>query len=732
MSTESTWRNAPDTLGRTAPNQSVQYPDATPIDEIFGVDCFGLQEMKKRIPAEQFRSLLMTIERGEPMSDKELADSIAKAMRQWAIEKGATHYTHWFQPLTGSTAEKHDSLYKLNSEKAFIPHLSASALMQGEPDASSFPSGGLRQTFEARGYTAWDATSPAFIMRGDNSATLCIPTAFVSWTGEALDKKTPLLRSMDAISKQALRVLKFFGKDEGVHNVYSTMGCEQEYFLIDKRFLSSRPDLMLCGRTLFGSKPAKGQELSDHYFGAVPPRILEFMADSEQDLYRVGVPVQTRHNEVAPGQYEIAPLFEHANVASDHQMVLMEILKRSAERHGLHAIYHEKPFAGVNGSGKHTNWSLSTDSGLNLLDPEDSPHTNPQFLVFLCAVIRAVHLHGDLLRSSIASAGNDHRLGAHEAPPAIISIFLGDMLTDLLDQIEAGEMTRTLSGGTLDLGATQLPKLPRDSGDRNRTSPFAFTGNKFEYRAVGSTMTAAWPLTVMNTIVAESLDDILNDIEKVVGAGATPEARDAAVMSVLKDVVGKHKAIIFNGDGYSQEWQEEAARRGLPNIKKSSDAIPVMREQKNLDLFARFGVLQNAEVHSRANTYMEKYVTQLSIEAATMLQIARQQILPAAYEHQRNLAETAASSEGIGSDILGLRDEFTQYAELADRFRTGAATLEEQLDSIPDDEYKAGEYFRDTLIGTMEDLREIGDLLETKTPSKIWPLPSYQDMLFIK
>jgi glutamine synthetase len=732
MSTESTWRSASEHPPQ--PNQSHATPHAetAPIEEIFGIDCFGLQEMKKRIPADQYDSLLMTIDRGEPMSDKALADTVAKAMRQWAIEKGATHYTHWFHPLTGTTAEKHDSLYQLDPDRGFIPHLSATALMQGEPDASSFPSGGLRQTFEARGYTAWDATSPAFIMRGDNSATLCIPTAFVSWTGEALDKKTPLLRSMDAISRQSLRVLRLFDKDECIHNVYSTMGCEQEYFLIDRKFVSSRPDLMLCGRTLFGSKPAKGQELSDHYFGAVPPRILEFMADSEQELYRVGVPVQTRHNEVAPGQYEIAPLFEHANIAGDHQMVLMEVLKRTAERHGLHAIYHEKPFAGVNGSGKHTNWSLSTNTGVNLLDPKQDTHTNLRFLVFLCAVVRAVHMHGDLLRSSIASAGNDHRLGAHEAPPAIISIFLGDMLSDVLEQIENGEMTRTLSGGTLDLGASQLPRLPRDSGDRNRTSPFAFTGNKFEYRAVGSTMTATWPLTVMNTIVSESLDDIVSNIESEISGEQSEISRDAAVLKVLKEVVSKHKAVIFNGDGYSQEWQDEAALRGLPNLKNSSDAIPILRDQKNLDLFSRFGVLTNPEVLSRANSYMEKYVTQLNIEATTMIQIARQQILPAAYEHQRDLAETAAATEGIGSDCLGLRDEFTHYADLADRFRSASSKLEEQLDSIPKDNYKAGEYFRDTLRGSMADVRELGDLLECKTPSKLWPLPSYQDMLFIK
>lgn len=732
MGTETVRRDVTEAANNALPSEIVSVDEAPTIDQIFGEDTFDLREMRRRLPSKAYEALMPVIERGEPMTDAAIAGEVAAAMREWATERGATHYTHWFHPLTGTTAEKHDSLYKLDKDHGLVAHLSASALMQGEPDASSFPSGGLRQTFEARGYTAWDATSPAFIIRGANSATLCIPTAFVSWTGEALDKKTPLLRSMDAVSKQSMRVLKLFGEDDGVHRVFSTMGCEQEYFLIDNRFLSSRPDLMLCGRTVFGAQPAKGQELSDHYFGAIPPRVLTFMADAERELYKLGVPVQTRHNEVAPGQYEIAPLFEQANIAGDHQMVLMDVLKRAAERHGMTTIFHEKPFAGINGSGKHTNWSLATNGGKNLLDPGENTHENLRFLLFLCAVVRAVHLHGDLLRAAIASAGNDHRLGAHEAPPAIISIFLGDMLTDVLDQLEQGELTRTLTGGTLDLGASPLPPLPRDSGDRNRTSPFAFTGNKFEYRAVGSTMTATWPLTIMNTIVAESLDAITSEVEQKVGKEPEENELDKAVLEVLQRTVKDHKNIIFNGDGYSDEWQQEAAERGLPNLKSAADALPVLREQKNLDLFSKYGVLTNAEVHSRANTFMEKYSTTIGIEVLTMLQIARRQILPAAYEHQRRLAETSAATEGIGSELLGLHDEFRSFADLADRFRTGIQKLSDHYDQMPEDPFEAGPFIRDTIKPAMEDLREYGDQLEQRIPASLWPIPSYQDMLFIK
>ena len=491
------------------------------IDSIFGADVFSWRLMRQRLPKDVVKSLMRTIELGETL-DPEVAGVVAATMKDWAIEHGATHFTHWFQPLTGLTAEKHDSLIAPDGQGGVMFNFSGSDLVQGEPDASSFPSGGLRATFEARGYTAWDPTSPAFLMRGENNVTLCIPTAFVSWTGEALDTKLPLLRSMEALSAQALRILRIFGTDRGVSRVFTTVGPEQEYFLVDRELYYQRPDLLTCERTLFGAKPPKGQQLEDHYFGTIPPRVLAFMSEVERELYRVGVPVKTRHNEVAPGQYEIAPLFEESHIASDHQMVLMETIKRVAPRYGLQALLHEKPFAGVNGSGKHNNWSMSTDTGVNLLDPQDETHTNMQFLVFLCAVIRAVDLHADLLRSAITSAANEHRLGANEAPPAIISIFLGSMLSDILEQVEKGLPRRNIRGGTLDLGARSLPQLPRHSGDRNRTSPFAFTGNKFEFRAVGSSASIAWPNTVLNTIVAESLDVIATELEAGIGKHPTP------------------------------------------------------------------------------------------------------------------------------------------------------------------------------------------------------------------
>src|SRR4051794_22051423 len=510
------------------------------IDSIFGSDVFSRTMMRQRLPKEVYRSLLRTIDRGEPL-DPAVADVVAASMKDWAIENGATHYTHWFQPLTGLTAEKHDSLAAPDGNGGVVFNFSGSELVQGEPDASSFPSGGIRATFEARGYTAWDATSPAFLMRGDNNVTLCIPTAFVSWTGEALDTKIPLLRSVEALSKQALRILKMFGTDQGVSRIVTTVGPEQEYFLVDRELYYKRPDLLTCERTLFGAKPPKGQQLEDHYFGTIPPRVLAFMAEAERELYRLGVPVKTRHNEVAPGQYEIAPLFETSHLASDHQMILMETLKRIAPRFDLKVLLHEKPFSGVNGSGKHNNWSMATDTGVNLLDPQDDTHTNVQFLVFLVSVIRAVDIHADLLRAAIASAANDHRLGANEAPPAIISIFLGDMLSDILLQIESGSPKRTLQGGTLDLGAKTLPQLPRHSGDRNRTSPFAFTGNKFEFRAVGSSASIAWPNTVLNTIVAESLDYVAGELEKAVGRNGGPEKTQKAALPLLKQLLKQHK-----------------------------------------------------------------------------------------------------------------------------------------------------------------------------------------------
>jgi glutamine synthetase len=605
-------------------------------------------------------------------------------------------------------------------------------LVQGEPDASSFPSGGLRATFEARGYTAWDATSPAFLMRGENNVTLCIPTAFVSWTGEALDTKIPLLRSVEALSTQALRILKLFGTDEGVSRIVTTVGPEQEYFLVDRELYYRRPDLLICERTLFGAKPPKGQQLEDHYFGTIPPRVLAFMAESEQELYRLGVPVKTRHNEVAPGQYEIAPLFEASHIASDHQMLLMETLKRVAPRFGLQALLHEKPFAGVNGSGKHNNWSMSTDTGVNLLDPQDETHTNSQFLVFLVATIRAVDIHADLLRASIASAANDHRLGANEAPPAIISIFLGKMLSDILEQVEAGLPKRTIRGGVLDLGATTLPMLPRHSGDRNRTSPFAFTGNKFEFRAVGSSASIAWPNTVLNTIVAESLDYVADQLEKAVGAKPTPAKLQAGVISVLKSLIKEHKRVIFDGDNYSEEWHAEAGRRGLPNLKDSVEAFGVLRAKKNVDLFKKYGVLSKAEHDSRTHIMIEKYTKQLAIEAETMVSIARGQILPAALRHQQRMAETIAATKAAGVDCADTTAALRSFVDLVTKLRTTTAAVEQASAHHDADPIKHATQISRELKPVMAGLRVVVDALENLVAADLWPLPTYRDLLFLK
>lgn len=704
---------------------------ATPqrVDSYFGKDVFSRRVMRQRLPKETFRRLMETVEHGKPL-DRQVADVVAAAMKDWAIENGATHYTHWFQPLTGLTAEKHDSFVTPDGDGGMIFSLSGSELCLGEPDASSFPSGGLRATFEARGYTAWDATSPAFLMRGENSVTLCIPTAFVSWTGAALDQKTPLLRSMDALSRQAMRILRIFGTDHGVSRVLTTVGVEQEYFLVDRNLFFARPDLVSCDRTLFGSQPPKGQQLDDHYFGSIPPRVLAFMAEVERELYRMGVPVKTRHNEVAPGQYEIAPTFETSNVACDHQMVLMETLKRVAPRYGLQAILHEKPFAALNGSGKHNNWSMSTDTGVNLLDPQDETHTNMQFLVFLCAVIRAVDLRADLLRASIASAGNDHRLGANEAPPAIISIFLGDMLTDLIDQLEQGAATRTIRGGELDLGAMTLPSIPRHSGDRNRTSPFAFTGNKFEFRAVGSSATSAWPNTVMNTIVAESLDVLASELEARVGPDGA--GLEDAVRTILQEAIRKHKKVIFNGDGYSEAWHEEAADRGLPNLVDSSVAIPCLGQGAAMELFARYNVLQNDEVRSRINASLEKYSLQLQIESETMQLIGRQMILPAVLRQQQIMAETCNATEQAGVPCDDQKAALREFVELAQAFGEKLTRLAASAGPEGEDLEAHAVHMRTAIVPLMEEVRELADRLEKRVSTDLWPLPSYRDLLFVK
>jgi len=701
------------------------------VDSIFGSDVFSRNVMRKRLPKEVYRSLLRTIDRGERL-DPAVADVVAASMKDWAIENGASHYTHWFQPLTGLTAEKHDSLAAPDGAGGVVFNFSGEELVQGEPDASSFPSGGIRATFEARGYTAWDATSPAFLMRGENNVTLCIPTAFVSWTGEALDTKIPLLRSVEALSTQALRILRIFGTDKGVSRVATTVGPEQEYFLVDRDLYYKRPDLLISERTLFGARPPKGQQLEDHYFGTIPPRVLAFMAESERELYRLGVPVKTRHNEVAPGQYEIAPLFEASHIASDHQMIIMETLKRVAPRFGLQALLHEKPFAGVNGSGKHNNWSMATDTGVNLLDPQDETHTNMQFLMFLVATIRAVDIHADLLRSSIASAANDHRLGANEAPPAIISVFLGKMLTDILEQVEKGLPKRTIRGGTLDLGATTLPQLPRHSGDRNRTSPFAFTGNKFEFRAVGSSASIAWPNTVLNTIVAESLDYVATELERAVGARPSPARLQAGVIAVLKKVIKQHKRVIFDGDNYSEEWHAEAARRGLPNLKDSVEAFGVLRARKNSDLFRKYGVLSKAEYDSRIHIAIEKYVKQLQIEAETMVSIARGHILPAALEHQRRTAEAVSSTKAAGVDAGETVRALRSFVDLVDEFRRRIADVERLAGHHEADPAKHAAQQARELKPAMARLRETGDAIESQVAADLWPMPTYRDLLFLK
>jgi len=711
----------------TTPTQAGKQP----IDEIFGIDVFGWRAMEERLPKSVYKALRRVVEEGERLHPS-IADVVAAGMKDWAIERGATHYTHWFQPMTGSTAEKHDGLIVPNGDGQVVFRLSGDELSQGEPDASSFPSGGLRATFEARGYTAWDVSSPAFLVRGTNHATLCIPTVFVSWNGEALDQKTPLLRSIEALSDQAMRLLKIFGSDESVQHVNTTLGSEQEYFLVDRNLFFARPDLVTADRTLFGVIPPKHQQLEDHYFGSIPPRVLACMAEAEDELYRLGVPVKTRHNEVAPGQYEIAPVFEEANIACDHQMLIMETLKRVATRFGLKALLHEKPFAGVNGSGKHCNWSMSTDTGVNLLDPRDETHTNLQFMTFLCAVIRAVHLNSDLMRASIASASNDHRLGANEAPPAIISIFLGDMLTDLIEQLEKGTPSRTIKGGQLDLGARTLPQIQRHSGDRNRTSPFAFTGNKFEFRAVGSSASVAWPVTVINTIVADSLSEIADMIESAAGKDPTQAKLESAVKKVLQGLVKEHKAVIFNGDNYTEEWHAEAEKRGLPNLKTSIEAFPVLKSKKAGTLFRKHKVLSKAELESRVEVQYEKYAKQLLIEAELMVMIGRQQILPAAIEHQKRLAEAVAATQAAGVDAGGVYGELSDYVTLVDAFRAKLDELEAADGFEHGDPKHFGEYMRATVFPLMEELRGIADGLERSVASSLWPLPTYRELLVMR
>ncbi len=640
-----------------------------PDNQIFGSNVFSTTVQRQRLPREVFRKLQQTLAQGA-VFDTSLADAVAQAMKDWALERGATHYTHWFQPLTGSTAEKHDSFYAPTGEGTALAEFSGKELIQGEPDASSFPTGGIRATFEARGYTAWDPTSPAFILENPNGALLCIPTAFASWTGEALDHKIPLLRSMDALSKSAIRALRLFG-DETAQRVFTTVGPEQEYFLIDEQYYFERPDLVTTGRTLFGAKPPKGHELDDHYFGSIPERILACMLETERELSKLGVPVKTRHNEVAPNQYEIAPVFENSNVGSDHQHLTMQVMQNVARRYGLACLLHEKPFAGVNGSGKHNNWSMGTDTGKNLLEPGDTPHENLEFLFFCAAVIQAVNKHQGLLRASIASLGQDHRLGANEAPPAIISIFLGAELERVFEAIERGEAGETTPGSFLGLGTPVLPPLPMHGGDRNRTSPFAFTGNKFEFRALGSSMSLSLPNTVLNTIVAEAIDHLAEDLEHAVGGGASLEE---AVRSLLQRSYAANKLIVFNGDNYAESWHAEAAARGLLNLRATPDALPYLISDETVGLFSSYAVLSKRELDSRYEVFLEQYVTKLNIEAETAATIARTMLLPAAARHlallrEADLPELAADTAElirILTDVLRQLEE----ANLADNHPT--------------------------------------------------------------
>jgi glutamine synthetase len=693
----------------------------------FGSLVFNDKVQQERLPKAAYRALRATITRGEAL-DLSTADAVAAALKDWAVEHGATHYTHWFQPLTGITAEKHDSFLAPTSEGTAITEFRGKELIKGEPDASSFPSGGMRSTFEARGYTAWDPTSPPWLHVNSNNVTLVIPTAFVSWTGEALDKKTPLLRSMDAVSKQAVRVLKLFGST--AERVFSTCGPEQEYFLIDRNFYFARPDLINAGRTIFGAAPPKGQEMEDQYFGSIPERVLACMAETEAELFKVGVPVKTRHNEVAPSQYEIAPLFENANVAADHQLMIMEMLKKVAPKYGLAALLHEKPFAGVNGSGKHNNWSLSDEFGNNLLSPGDTPHDNVQFLVFCAAVIRAVDKWQGLLRSTVAHAGNDHRLGANEAPPAIISIFLGDMLTDIFEQIEKnGGAKSTKQGGVQDLGVSVLPKLPRDAGDRNRTSPFAFTGNKFEFRAVGSTQNIAWPNMVLNVTMADSLEYVADELEAATKKG---EDLTKAVARLLTKMIKEHKRIIFNGNGYSDAWQKEATRRKLLNHKNTVDALTEVTRPEVVKLLERFKILNEREVHARYEIFLENYNKTINVEGQLAVLMANRYILPAALEYQRLIGQSVAAVKAGGGNSASGKKLLATYTKLVDKLRAQTDALAAALDHSGSSAEKHAKYMRDKVVPAMNALRATADTIENLTPHEIWPLPTYREMLFVK
>ncbi|BFM40332.1 glutamine synthetase III [Synechocystis sp. LKSZ1] len=699
----------------------------THLEDIWAENVFDLSKMQASLPKTVFKSIKNTITTGQKL-DPSVADAVAMAMRDWAMGKGAKYYAHVFYPMTNLSAEKHDGFISVQSDGKVISEFSGKVLVQGEPDGSSFPNGGIRDTFEARGYTGWDVTSPAYIMETDNGSTLCIPTVFVSWTGEALDKKVPLLRSIAAMDKAANKVLKLLGHSN-IARVNSSCGAEQEYFLVDASFAAQRPDLLLAGRTLFGKAPAKGQEFDDHYFGAIPERVQVFMQDVEETLYKLGIPAKTRHNEVAPGQFEIAPFFEAANVASDHQQLLMTVLKNTAKKHGFMCLLHEKPFAGINGSGKHVNWSVGNETQGNLLDPGDSPHDNAQFLIFCGAVIRGVHKYGPLMRAAIATASNDHRLGANEAPPAIMSVYLGTQLEDVFEQIKNGTVTESKQKGVMDLGVDVLPTLTKDAGDRNRTSPFAFTGNRFEFRAVGSSQSVSGPLIVLNTILADSLDWIGNRLETELNQGLD---LDAAILTVLKEVMMKHGQVIFGGNGYSEEWHKIAVEeRGLANLPTTADALPYLKAEAIEELFQKTGVLTPVELESRFEVYAEQYILSIEVEAKLAVSMAKTLIYPAALSYLAKLTSTMGSLSNLG---ITLDSQVAQsVATLANQLLTAANQLKEALAKHDFESTEAKmQYCAQTLRPLMDQLRQSADALEGEVADNEWPLPTYQEMLFIK
>ncbi|MSS62341.1 glutamine synthetase III family protein [Velocimicrobium porci] len=696
------------------------------IEEIFAMDVFNDAAMKEHLPKPVYKKLKETIEKDVEL-DPEIASAVAHAMKEWALERGATHYTHWFQPMTGITAEKHDSFIAPTGDGGVIMEFSGKELVKGEPDASSFPSGGLRATFEARGYTAWDCTSPAFLKEDAAGVTLCIPTAFCAYTGEALDKKTPLLRSMEAVSDQAVRILKLFGHDE-VDTVSCSVGAEQEYFLVDREKYLKREDLIFTGRTLFGAMPPKGQELDDHYFGSIKERVASFMKELNEECWKLGILAKTQHNEVAPAQHELAPIFSTANIATDHNQLIMELMKKVAKRHGLECLLHEKPFDGVNGSGKHDNWSLVTDTGKNLLDPGKTPHENVQFLLFLAAVIQAVDENAPLLRMSASNPGNDHRLGANEAPPAIISIYLGEQLEDVISQlVETGEAKSSKQGGRLKTGVHTLPDLNKDATDRNRTSPFAFTGNKFEFRMVASSMSVAGPNTVLNTIVAEVLSNMADELEKA-------DDFDIAVHDLIKKTLSEHQRIIFNGNGYSDAWIEEAERRGLPNIRTMVDAIPSLTDEKTIAIFEKHHVLSKAELQSRAEIHYEAYAKAINIEAKTMIDMVSKQYIPAVISF---ITKVATSINQV--KMACAEADTSVQEELLKKCSNLLTDAKKELEELKINTNKAGEktngkeqaeFFKDVVVPIMEQLRAAIDYLEMLVGKEEWPVPTYADLLF--